>query len=211
MIHRCVWLFCMISFFLTPVQAAERVVVKRVLDGDTLVLEDGRRIRLIGVDAPEIHNEDKLKEETEIYGKDVGGVRAMGEKAKAFVEGLVAGKKAILEYDIFNAVSNDRDQYGRTLAYVKFDCRKPPQELADLFKARGLKLKWKKEGVNLSAIILQCGYGRVFKKFPFKYQDSFKQFEKEARENHLGLWKPDLSPSETGDTGLKISQETDSI
>lgn len=35
------------------VLASEQVDVKRVIDGDTVELEDGRSVRLIGVDCPD--------------------------------------------------------------------------------------------------------------------------------------------------------------
>ncbi len=190
MMFRCLFFLCFT--FLCSVQASEKsVLVTRAVDGDTLLLEDGRRIRLIGIDTPEIHDEEKLRKESEFYGKDVDKVRTMGEKSKAFVQGLVVGKKVKLEYDIFNATNAHKDKYGRTLAYIKFDCKKPPQELLEYFKARGLTFQWKKEDVILNALIVQCGYARVFNKFHFKYKDQFKQFEKEAKKNHLGMWKLD--------------------
>ena len=38
----------------------EQVTVKQVIDGDTVILTDGRHIRLIGINTPEIrHNNHK--------------------------------------------------------------------------------------------------------------------------------------------------------
>src|SRR5437667_7591164 len=37
----------------------ERVLVQRVVDGDTLVISGGDRVRLIGVDTPETHHPTK--------------------------------------------------------------------------------------------------------------------------------------------------------
>ena len=34
----------------------DHISVSRVVDGDTLVLENGQRVRLIGIDTPEISN-----------------------------------------------------------------------------------------------------------------------------------------------------------
>jgi micrococcal nuclease len=186
---RCLFFLWVLCFILNPLQATEIVRVAHVVDGDTLVLEDGRRIRLIGIDTPEIHDENKLREESKVYHKDTHAVRAMGNASKAFVKKLVEGKRVQLETDIFNATNAHQDKYGRTLAYVKFDCKKPPQELLEYFKTRGLKIQWKKKNVFLNALILQCGYARMFKKFPFKYQDSFKEFEKKAKEDRMGIWR----------------------
>lgn len=70
-------------------------VVARVLDGDTIELENGERIRLIGIDAPE---------QGELFY----------EEAKDFLKERVEGKKVILEKD----ASQDKDKYGRFLRYV---------------------------------------------------------------------------------------------
>lgn len=49
------WLFASPAVALCPLPgAAQPVRVERVVDGDTLHLEDGRRVRLIGVNAPEL-------------------------------------------------------------------------------------------------------------------------------------------------------------
>ena len=76
-----------------------RALVARVIDGDTLVLDSGERVRLLLVDTPEITN---------------GKHDCYGEEAAAFTASLVAGRTVELTYD--EAACADR--YGRTLAYV---------------------------------------------------------------------------------------------
>lgn len=75
--------------------------VTRVLDGDTIVLDNGERVRLIGVDAPEIHH-------SEIP------VQRFGKEAAEFLRQLIEGFECTLEYE----PDDIRDQYGRLLAYV---------------------------------------------------------------------------------------------
>lgn len=89
-----------------PASAWESVLVKEVVDGDTITLTDGRRVRLIGINAPETRNGD------EIYGK---------EAAQALTA-LIKNKVVFLEKDI-----SETDQYGRTLRYVWLE-RKNPKE-----------------------------------------------------------------------------------
>ena len=79
---------------------AETVLVQRVIDGDTIELDRGERIRLIGVDTPEMNDRRPA-------------VRALAQEAAAFVRRSVEGKPVGLEYDRV-----PRDRYGRTLAYV---------------------------------------------------------------------------------------------
>jgi len=73
------------------------VRVARVVDGDTLVLAGGERVRYIGVDAPE----------------DTTVVEPFGPEATALNRRLVEGKWVRLERDV-----SDRDRYGRLLRYV---------------------------------------------------------------------------------------------
>jgi micrococcal nuclease len=77
------------------------VLVERVVDGDTLVLAGGDRVRLIGVDTPETHHPTKP-------------VQPFGPEAYEFTRGKVEGKHVQLKFD----PGETKDRYGRTLAYV---------------------------------------------------------------------------------------------
>jgi micrococcal nuclease len=81
-------------------KAGEWVKVKRVIDGDTVQLSDGRSVRYIGVNAPEINHE---RNTAEPFGF---------EARKRNIE-LVGTQRIRLEFDIEHF-----DDYGRTLAYV---------------------------------------------------------------------------------------------
>jgi micrococcal nuclease len=72
----------------------------RVVDGDTIVLDGGERVRLIGVDTPETVDPRRP-------------VEWFGKEASAFTERLVEGRRVRLEYD-----QTRRDAHRRTLAYV---------------------------------------------------------------------------------------------
>jgi micrococcal nuclease len=74
--------------------------VERVVDGDTIVLAGGERVRYIGVDTPE---SVKPNSPVECFAK---------RSARANAE-LVDGRKVELRYD-----AEPRDRYGRLLAYV---------------------------------------------------------------------------------------------
>jgi len=74
-----------------------------VLDGDTLILNDGRHVRYLGIDAPEIPHKDKPGQ-------------AFGYDSKRFNETAVAFKKIRLEFD-----HERHDRYGRTLGYLFLD------------------------------------------------------------------------------------------
>lgn len=87
-------------FFLNTLSAQELRTVARVIDGDTIQMEGGERVRLIGVDTPETVHPSKP---VEIFGKE----------ASDFTRRILEGKKVRLEYD-----QERKDKYGRTLAYV---------------------------------------------------------------------------------------------
>lgn len=76
------------------------VRVARVVDGDTIELETGERVRYIGIDTPETKHP---KKEVECFGREAG------EKNKELVE----GKYVRLEIDV-----SEKDRYGRLLRYV---------------------------------------------------------------------------------------------
>ena len=79
------------------------VQVDAVIDGDTIVISGGERVRYVGVNAPESKHPDKLPE-------------YCGREAFEVNRRLVAGKMVRLEFD-----QRTRDQYGRLLAYVYAD------------------------------------------------------------------------------------------
>jgi micrococcal nuclease len=85
--------------------------VARVIDGDTLLLGNGIRVRLLGVDTPETNHPDRP-------------VEPWGLEAKAFTQQLVEGRDVRLEYD-----RERLDQYRRVLAYVWIEDRLLNEEL----------------------------------------------------------------------------------
>jgi micrococcal nuclease len=81
----------------------EFYTVVRVIDGDTIIVNfNGRkeRVRLIGINTPEINQPGKAGE-------------PYGRKAADFMQRLLRGKRVKLVFDI-----GTRDKYGRLLAYV---------------------------------------------------------------------------------------------
>ena len=92
--------FLCFLFSLVFVHAEDLYLVTRVVDGDTIVLSNGERLRYIGVDTPETKHPKK-------------GLQCYGKEASAFNKKLVEGKKVKLEFDV-----QQKDRYGRLLAYV---------------------------------------------------------------------------------------------
>jgi micrococcal nuclease len=97
----------------SPPTGREAVKVVRVVDGDTLLLERGVRVRFLGVNTPEIAHDDQPEE-------------PLGQEAKEFTRRFIEGKSITLEYD-----QEREDDYGRTLAYVYADGKMLNEALID--------------------------------------------------------------------------------
>ncbi len=92
-------------------------------------------------------------------------VEYYGKEATAFTRRMVQGKRVRLEFDQTNSQMGHKDKYKRTLAYV-----------------------FLQDGTFLNAEIIKQGYGHAYTRFPFKYLDEFRSYEREAREQRRGLY-----------------------
>ena len=92
-------------------------------------------------------------------------VEYFGREATAFTRRMVQGKRVRLEFDQVNAHIGHKDKYRRTLAYVFLE-----------------------DGTFLNAEIIKQGYGFAYMRFPFRYKDRFRRYEREARNKGRGLW-----------------------
>ncbi|HWC11686.1 MAG TPA: thermonuclease family protein, partial [Acidimicrobiales bacterium] len=124
--------------------------VERVVDGDTLVVSGGHRVRLIGVDTPETKDPRKP-------------VQCFGREASAYVSSLLEGGAGVrLVGDV-----EDRDAYGRTLAYVY---RLP-------------------DGLFVNAELVREGYAQPLTIPPnVAHAEEFLSLARDARERGRGLW-----------------------
>jgi len=125
--------------------------VVRIVDGDTIHVTIGDRlekVRYIGVNTPEIHHPKK-------------GAEAGGRQARDLNRELVFGRRVRLELD-----AQERDRYGRLLAYV-----------------------WVGD-VMINAELVRRGYAQVMTVPPnVRYQNLFVKLQREARETGRGLWR----------------------
>lgn len=103
---------------LRPVGTTGRPVrVTKVIDGDTIELEDDRRVRLIGVDCPEARPCEKLDRDAAWTGIPKEDILHEGTLATNRVRELVEGKRVVLEFDPTNEPDH-LGSYDRTLAHV---------------------------------------------------------------------------------------------
>ena len=83
-----------------PPRAADPAAVHRVVDGDTLLMATGTRVRLLGVDCPEVGHADAPAE-------------PWANEATAFTQRTIGDRPVRFEYD-----RERLDRYGRLLAWV---------------------------------------------------------------------------------------------
>ncbi len=96
-------LFCAqtsIAGTLSWVSQERWVTVQRVLDGDTFKTTQGEKIRLLGINTPEIRH-------------DTSPAQPFGNTARKALVSLIDGKQVRLSFD-----KEKKDKYGRTLAHV---------------------------------------------------------------------------------------------
>ena len=75
----------------------DTATVTRVIDGDTIIIDTGQRVRYIGIDTPEVYPQ-----------REAFGIEAWQANRR-----LVEGKEVRLEKDV-----SETDKYGRLLRYV---------------------------------------------------------------------------------------------
>ncbi len=143
-----------------PVVRTLPAAVERVVDGDTawFTLTDGTRekVRFIGVDTPESTTQHE----------------PFGKEASAYTASILnVGRSVDLQIDL-----DERDRYGRLLAYVWLS----PPTTGDETEARAKML---------NAMLVEKGYAMVLTVPPnIAYVDLFVALQLEARNAARGLW-----------------------
>ena len=94
----------------------EKAKIKRIVDGDTLHLTDGRKVRFVGINTPELDHKD-------------GKHDAYAVEATAHLDSLLG------EFVYIQTSKSQQDRYGRYLYYL-FDEKR--QSLAGQLLAQGL-------------------------------------------------------------------------
>ncbi len=147
----------------TQVEIYDNILVKRVIAGDILELDNGEEVQLIGVDCSEANTQE-------------------GQKAIEFMKSLVEGREIRLEFDV-----EKRDESDRLSAYVfidiPFNIKSDRRE--DYYYSSNDVTKY----VFVNATIIKAGYASPVTIPPnVKYVDLFQKLYQEARENKRGLW-----------------------
>jgi len=142
-----------------------RVVhVVRVLDGDSLRLDSGADVRLIGIDSPEFSDQKRNDENARRMGMEPKVYAGFAEKARRRMRELVASGEIRLEFDPSNTEIGHKDKYGRLLAYV-----------------------WVGE-ICVNAKMIEEGYAAAYGRFPHARRSEYYALQKEAKARRAGFW-----------------------
>lgn len=167
----------------TPAPAAAEVAglegpvrLLEVTDGDTIVvrLSGGQeeRVRLIGVDAPELYESAHLERDIEAQGMSAGEIQDLGQEAHDFTEAFLSRAPIYLEPGY-----EPRDRYDRLLAYIY-----TPDEQGD----------WEVEGRSyrqLNFEIIRAGWAEMIAIEPnTDYEADYQEAEDEAIAEERGMW-----------------------
>ena len=85
--------------------AGDSAVVREIIDGDTVILDDGRQVRLVGIQAPKLP-----------LGRANFEKWPLADEAKEALADLVLGRRVTLGYG-----GQRQDRYGRELAHLFTD------------------------------------------------------------------------------------------
>jgi len=89
-------------------------------------------------------------------------VEEYGREASQFTKNLLKGESVWITYG-----TEKKDKYGRTLGYL-----------------------WRcPDGLFVNLEIVRQGYGHAYTRYPFNYMETFRAYEKRAREAGKGLWE----------------------
>ncbi|MCU4717039.1 thermonuclease family protein [Halapricum hydrolyticum] len=140
--------------------------VVEVVDGDTIDvrLTNGtvERIRLLGINTPEVHVETQPDEYEGVPDTEAGRacLRAAGENASRVVEDRLAGERVTLRLD---SEADTRGGYGRVLAIVVHD----------------------NQSINYQ--LVRDGHARLYDT-DFSARDRYAAGETAAKDANRGLW-----------------------
>lgn len=163
------WLFISIilvtNYQNSYAQLKQNCTLLSITDGDTLLARcqtSTERIRLIGIDAPELSQGEHSAWQAKQYGVRETEIRQMGKSAKKHLSELLSiGETIELRQD-----QESRDRFGRLLAYV-----------------------YKADGDFINSKMIYDGYASTMSIKPnTTFADKFSQLYRDAQLNKRGLW-----------------------
>lgn len=152
---------------INPVLGQE-VSVAAVIDGERLVLSDGTRIKLAGVDAPEFHPSAQMSQEALITGKTEEAVKRQGAIAFAYLRMLTTGRALQVQYEPAAPFYDEANMY--KLAYLH------------VVDQNGRII------YTLNGRMIEDGYASVDSEVEATMMSTYRILEAAARKKGKGLW-----------------------
>jgi micrococcal nuclease len=107
-------------------------------------------------------------------------VECFGVEASNKAKAVLTGQEVSIETD---TSQGERDKYGRLLAYV-----------------------FLKDGTNFNRLMIEEGYAYEYTyNLPYKYQSEFKEAQREAQTNNIGLWAQDACGEDGSQTQTPVT------
>ncbi len=182
--------FTLFSLLLTGLAHAqipetEPVSIKQVMDGDTFRLSNGQKLKLAGVNAPELHDTPKLPQEARRFKKEIWAFRNLAAEAEQISQRLVQGN----HHEMFLETTTQAfDKQGNLLAYVHM----PVSKLDPGMVVDGQVITQEPDGryhIFLNAYLLTLGLAELDRSsLDPSYQSLFERLLAEAKKNKKGLW-----------------------
>jgi len=168
--------------------ASDTVKVRRVLDGNTLQVFGGKTVRLIGVITPSVKDRELNKKISGDRGIELSDYEYYAQKSEFFLRELVGNKKVRVVYDFVSNITYFSEPQQTLLGYVYLD---------DLL---------------INGEIIREGYGVTDRQRRFKYQDKFRDYEREARAARRKIWSkiPRIQEKENGSEKRMSCQDSGS-
>lgn len=154
-------LFCL-CLLISPLSAQQLSgTVSWIYDGDSLLVEDIGKIRLLGIDTPESKDSPRDHYYSRNFGIPSKHLRKIARQAKRFNIEQLKGQQVQLVFE-----SDKVDKYGRKLAYLYLP-----------------------DGRLLNRLLLEKGLASVFRRYQFDRKKDFLAAERAARQAQIGLWQ----------------------
>ena len=147
--------------------------VAAVVDGDQVVLSDGRRLQLLGVNAPERQPSARMQREALAMGKSPEAYQQLGEISASFLGAMVLGNPVRVIPDVQFEQDNLLSLNVYTPVYI------------ELLDQRGRVV------ASVNERMIEAGYASTDHRYGFERQSRFMALERQARARGVGFWAPE--------------------
>lgn len=150
----------------SPRPSAVAGAVTHVYDGDTIEVSGVGKVRMIGIDAMDGDNAERMLSQSQLYGLSSGEVRHWAERAADFARRELRGRRVVLHHG-----REGFDDYGRTLAYVHL----PTGGTAG--------------GDDFNLRMLKAGLAAAYRRAEHPRREDYLRAEQAAQDERVGMWR----------------------